>query len=724
MRVLVYTYFPPHRRHLAGGAQRMVDMLLTLLATDSTEITVVCPGRGARDLVADHANLRVLDVLNGVDEEVSPAQRHRDAVLLRQQADLADVIVTIDRPFPVDTETPVVLSLNNFSYDRESRSVFALGWDAIVVPSPYLNRCVDWFFGAQHWRGLAPPVYAVPCAVSLGANEPLSASAQREILGSTKSAPFLAFPHRPDPNKGFETALRATLELRDRGMHHTLLVPAYPLAEAWPEQRTHLRQRRELVTRLGAEHAVRFHRWVEADEMAGYLGAADWSLCLSELPEGFGLGVIEGVLAGTPVIATPAGAIPDLLPAYHGVSITEFRDHESVADIVAAGSSSEEIAAGRGYIGETYDVRSIAHRWMVVLLQTVKSKSPYDYVPSPTRRPPWLRKLASGRDWDDYARDYVSVVVKDQYSIALFTTKGIEDICIDELVDTAGCSRSDLYRRDKLVLVRAEVPPKKLRNLRTVDDVGVVLAQPAPVDSEAALRTYLDTWLTRDVLVAAAEACTDFDETFSVTATVARSPLGAGQVLDAILTEHIVTTTGWRPRELERAALDVRVFVDRTWLFIARRLFEVPLTVRSYRTVSVRGALRPTVAAAMVRLTPAVHGKRRLWDPYCGSGTILAEAALLGNEVWGTDIDDEAVAASRENVGGDQPRQLEQDRARRLHDASRVAATCELRRGGCEHTLGQADRHRQRSRALRLARDRLLRPALTRRHGLHPDHRS
>lgn len=219
------------------------------------------------------------------------------------------------------------------------------------------------------------------------------------------------------------------------------------------------------------------------------------------------------------------------------------------------------------------------------------------------------------------------------------------------MVDTAGCSRSDLYRRDKLVLVRAEVPPKKLRTLRTVDDVGVVLAQPAPVDSEAALRTYLDTWLTRDVLVAAAEACTDFDETFSVTATVARSPLGAGQVLDAILTEHIVTTTGWRPRELERAALDVRVFVDRTWLFIAWRLFEVPLTVRSYRTVSVRGALRPTVAAAMVRLTPAVHGKRRLWDPYCGSGTILAEAALLGYEVWGTDIDEEAVAASRENVG-------------------------------------------------------------------------
>lgn len=239
----------------------------------------------------------------------------------------------------------------------------------------------------------------------------------------------------------------------------------------------------------------------------------------------------------------------------------------------------------------------------------------------------------------------------DNYLFALFTTKGIEEICLDEFVEATGCSRSDIHVSDKVVLVRSDVPSKKLRALHTVDDVGVVLAQPASVATEAELREYLDTRLTREVLIVAAQTVVGFEERFSVTVSVARSPVGVGQVLGAIVSDHVVKVTGWRARELEREALDIRIFADRSWLFLARRMFGSPLTVRPYRLVNLRGALRPTAAAAMVRLTPAVHGGRRVWDPYCGSGTVLAEAALLGNEVWGTDLDDEAVAAARQNVG-------------------------------------------------------------------------
>lgn len=258
------------------------------------------------------------------------------------------------------------------------------------------------------------------------------------------------------------------------------------------------------------------------------------------------------------------------------------------------------------------------------------------------------RDLASVRQGHPFR---ISVSTMDEYSIALFTTKGLEGICVDEFVDVTGCSRSNIHIGDKVVLVRQDVQPKKLRALRTVDDVGVVLAQPAVITTEAEYRTYIRTHLTREMLLTAAEVVAGFDATFSITASVARSPVGSGHFFDKILSDHIAAATGWRSREHERAALDVRIFVDRTWLFVARRLFESPLTLRSYRLANARGALRPTVAAAMVRLTPARHGGRRLWDPYCGSGTILAEAALLGNKVWGTDIDDEAVSTSRQNVG-------------------------------------------------------------------------
>ncbi|HKE99016.1 MAG TPA: methyltransferase domain-containing protein [Actinomycetes bacterium] len=63
-----------------------------------------------------------------------------------------------------------------------------------------------------------------------------------------------------------------------------------------------------------------------------------------------------------------------------------------------------------------------------------------------------------------------------------------------------------------------------------------------------------------------------------------------------------------------------------------------------------RGALRPAVATAMVRLAGDPRGA--LLDPCCGSGTILAEARARGWRTIGRDLDPEAVRAARANVPG------------------------------------------------------------------------
>ncbi len=73
------------------------------------------------------------------------------------------------------------------------------------------------------------------------------------------------------------------------------------------------------------------------------------------------------------------------------------------------------------------------------------------------------------------------------------------------------------------------------------------------------------------------------------------------------------------------------------------------------RDVERTGALRPTVAAAMVRLAGQPGGT--LLDPCCGSGTILLEAARAGWQAEGIDIDPGAVRVSRKNAPGIQVRQ-------------------------------------------------------------------
>ena len=78
------------------------------------------------------------------------------------------------------------------------------------------------------------------------------------------------------------------------------------------------------------------------------------------------------------------------------------------------------------------------------------------------------------------------------------------------------------------------------------------------------------------------------------------------------------------------------------------RLSDVKMRQHEGRLVEREGALRPTVASAMVRL--AGDGAELLLDPCCGSGTILGEALAARWDARGLDIDPEAVRIARQNV--------------------------------------------------------------------------
>jgi 23S rRNA G2445 N2-methylase RlmL len=79
------------------------------------------------------------------------------------------------------------------------------------------------------------------------------------------------------------------------------------------------------------------------------------------------------------------------------------------------------------------------------------------------------------------------------------------------------------------------------------------------------------------------------------------------------------------------------------------RASDVRMRQHNGRVEERAGALRPTVAAAMVRLAGSPGAA--LLDPCCGSGTILAEALAAGwADVYGADIDPDAVDLARENV--------------------------------------------------------------------------
>jgi 23S rRNA G2445 N2-methylase RlmL len=126
----------------------------------------------------------------------------------------------------------------------------------------------------------------------------------------------------------------------------------------------------------------------------------------------------------------------------------------------------------------------------------------------------------------------------------------------------------------------------------------------------------------------------------------------------------------WRPAE-ENAAVEVWLTIDGATAVCGLRLSDRTMRHRTYKLEHKPASLRPTVAAAVVRLGEVRPGHVVL-DPMCGAGTILAE--YLGamrrqrgaRPAWGGDLDLGAVRAAAANLRHLGPALLARWDARRL----------------------------------------------------------
>ncbi|MGH7218612.1 MAG: TRM11 family SAM-dependent methyltransferase [Candidatus Microsaccharimonas sp.] len=64
------------------------------------------------------------------------------------------------------------------------------------------------------------------------------------------------------------------------------------------------------------------------------------------------------------------------------------------------------------------------------------------------------------------------------------------------------------------------------------------------------------------------------------------------------------------------------------------------------------GMLPPKLAQIMINLAvgPSTGTKQRILDPFCGTGVLLQEAALMGNAVYGTDLSEKMIRYTRDNL--------------------------------------------------------------------------
>ena len=113
---------------------------------------------------------------------------------------------------------------------------------------------------------------------------------------------------------------------------------------------------------------------------------------------------------------------------------------------------------------------------------------------------------------------------------------------------------------------------------------------------------------------------------------------------------------GWQYNN-ENAWLEIWLTIYSKTAVCGVRLSDRTMRHRTYKLDHIAASLRPTVAAAMVRLAGIGPGMTVL-DPFCGAGTILAEAIDVARKrskagrvrVIGGDIDPNAVFVTSQNL--------------------------------------------------------------------------
>ncbi len=126
-------------------------------------------------------------------------------------------------------------------------------------------------------------------------------------------------------------------------------------------------------------------------------------------------------------------------------------------------------------------------------------------------------------------------------------------------------------------------------------------------------------------------------KTFAITSNVADSNIRnsqyAGQILKDAIVDQFRDKTGARPNvDTRNPDLQLNLYIHQNKARISVDLGGGSLHKRGYREQSVEAPMQETLAAAIIRLT-GWNGERPLYDPFCGSGTLLCEAFMKAGNI-------------------------------------------------------------------------------------------
>jgi len=234
----------------------------------------------------------------------------------------------IDRPLVVHFQGPWSLesdaerggSLANRVKHLAERTVYRRA-DRFIVLSQAFGDLLAERYGVDPAR-----IRVVPASIDVArfARPDLSREEARERLGWPSGRPTVLCVRRLVARMGLRQLIEAVAAIRDEMPDLLVLVAGKgPAAE----------DLRRLIAERGVEDNVRLLGFVADDDLPLAYRAADLSIVPTQSLEGFGLITAESLAAGTPVLVTPVGGLPE---AVAGLSDALVLPGTSAVDIAQA----------------------------------------------------------------------------------------------------------------------------------------------------------------------------------------------------------------------------------------------------------------------------------------------------------------------------------------------------------------------------------------------------
>ncbi len=202
----------------------------------------------------------------------------------------------------------------------------------------------------------AAAVHHIPMGVAVG-SEPDARDVAAVRNDYQSSGPLVVFVGRLIAEKGLDDLLEAIAELEGSA----LIVLGTGQDAAGLEER---------AAELGLRDRVHFMGWVDQERVPVYLHAADVLVGPSKTSEsgwkeGMGLVFLEAMAAGTPVVATRSGGIPDIVQHEQTGLLVEEQAPAQIAQAVRrlqedADLRTHVIESGRRLVAESYTRRASA----------------------------------------------------------------------------------------------------------------------------------------------------------------------------------------------------------------------------------------------------------------------------------------------------------------------------------------------------------------------------